>query len=181
MRDLTETTLSSSQVYAGHVFRVETDLVRLPDGSSAPREVVRHPGGVGVLAVDDRGRVLLVRQFRYAAGRVVLEIPAGKLEAGESPDLCGRRELIEETGFRCGAFSSMGEILPTPGYCTERIHLFLAQELTAGEASPDEGEYVEPVWVSFADAERMVASGEISDGKTVAALYRYRLMSGAGG
>lgn len=175
MGDFIERRIASETLFTGRVFSVEVDSIMLPDGSAAEREVVRHPGGVGVLAEDGFGRVLLVRQYRYAAGRVVLEIPAGKLEENESPADCGRRELAEETGYRCGTFISLGVALPTPGYCSETIHLFLAGELTAGEASPDDGEFVEPVWVTFEEAERMAASGRISDGKTLAALYRYRL------
>ncbi len=175
MQDLTERRTGSQTLFTGHVFSVELDSIILPDGSPGEREIVRHPGGVGVLAEDGAGRVLLVRQYRYAAGTVVLEIPAGKLEKGESPAACGRRELTEETGCRCESFISLGVTLPTPGYCSEIIHLFLASGLTEGEPSLDDGEFVEPVWLPLEEAERMAATGEISDGKTLAALYRYRL------
>jgi ADP-ribose pyrophosphatase len=166
-----ETQLSSERVYEGRVFSVRRDGVRLRDGSQAPREVVEHGGGVGVVAVDGAGNVVLVSQFRYAAGRQLLEIPAGKLEPGEDPAACGRRELREETGRTCSDYRPLGRVFPTPAYDTEVIHLYLAQGLTeAGAQDLDAGEFVEPVILPFAEAVRKILNGEIQDAKTVAGL-----------
>ena len=170
--DFTERRLSGETIFSGHVFSVELDRVTLPDGREAPREVVRHPGGVGVLAIDGDGIVILVRQYRYASGKTLLEIPAGKLEPGEDPQSAGLRELAEETGYRASRVSSLGKIIPTGAYNSELIYLYRAEGLTPGETNPDDGEFVEVVRMPLAEAVKMALSGEIEDAKTVVALLK---------
>lgn len=167
-----EERITGKTLFSGRVFDVEVDEVLMENGSRSFREVVRHPGGVGVLAIDADDRAVLVRQYRYAAGREMLEIPAGKLEPGEDPRDAGLRELAEETGYRARKVTDLGYIIPTGGYCSERIYLFLAEDLEPGAASPDEGEYVEPVYMPLGELLTAAAGGEVSDGKTIAALFR---------
>ena len=131
--ELIETTLSSEKIFDGRILHIRRDTVRLPDGSDATREVVDHPGGVCVLALDDENRALLVSQFRYPYKEVVREVPAGKLEYGEDPREAAIRELAEETGATAGEFRSLGELYPSPGYCGEIIRMYLARDLTFGE------------------------------------------------
>lgn len=172
---LEEKFLSGETIFSGRVFTVRRDVVRCPDGSQAEREVIRHPGGVAVLALDEQDNVVMVRQYRYALGRVMLEIPAGKLEPGEDPAEAARRELSEETGYEYGALMSLGTFVPTCGYDTEVIYLFLARRLVSGAAHPDEGEFVSTEKIPLAELEEMALSGELTDSKALIALYRLRL------
>lgn len=164
--DLTEKTLEHSVLFTGHILRLELDRVRLPDGSSAPREVARHPGGVTVLPLHDDGTVTVVRQFRYPYGEVVTELPAGKLEPGEDPDEAVRRELSEEAGLTAGQLRKMGVLYPSPGYCDERLHLYFARDLRQGERHPDEDEFLEAGRVPLAELVEEVMAGKIPDAKT---------------
>ena len=127
--DYTETTLEREELYRGRIIEVHRDRVRLSDGSTSVREVVEHNGGVGVLPIDAEGRVCCVRQYRYAFGEHVLEMPAGKLEAGEDPLECAKRELGEETGYTAGRYVDLGRAYPSPGYCHEILYLYLALDL----------------------------------------------------
>ena len=154
------------------------DTVELPDGAQSTREVVDHPGGVCVLALDDEGRVLLVRQFRYPYEKVLTEIPAGKLEYGEDPEKAALRELREETGAVPGKFRSLGELYPSPGYCGEIIRLYLAQELTFGETALDEDEFLDVERMPFGELTELVLQGEIRDAKTIAAVLKTKLLLG---
>ena len=169
---LTETTVERELIFSGRVFSVSKDKILLPDGRGAFREWVGHTGGVGVLAVMDDGTVPLVRQYRYGAGKITLEIPAGKLESGELPESCGRRELAEECGLTAVKFEPLGAILPAPAYCSEVTYLFLAQGLAKTEGRLDEDEFLEIEYMPFEKAAEMAARGEIDDAKTVAALMR---------
>lgn len=175
---LKETTNSSETKYRGIIVNVELDQVTLSDGTPARREVVRHPGGVTVLPLDEQDCVLMVRQWRYPMGCEVLELPAGKLEPGEDPAAAGLRELAEETGYTCARYESLGTIYATPGYCSERLHLFLARELTPGTAHPDEGELLRLERYPLAQAVEMALRDEIHDGKTVAALLKAWILLG---
>ncbi|MCL2030207.1 MAG: NUDIX hydrolase [Oscillospiraceae bacterium] len=169
---MTETKLSGRRVFSGRVFDVEVDQIEMDGGRRAEREVVRHPGGVGVLAVDEAGRAVMVRQYRYGAGREMLEIPAGRLEPGEDPRQAALRELREETGARAGVCVSLGEIIPTGAYCSERIYLYLARDLTWGGTDPDDGEIVE---IERVPPDRLwadIRAGRIDDAKTIAAVCR---------
>ena len=135
---LTEKTVSGTEIYAGRILHVQVDRVQLPDGHESTREVVRHPGGVGVLALTDAGEVLLVQQYRYPYGEVLTEIPAGKREPDEEPLETGTRELEEETGAVPDIFLPLGRILPAPGCYGEALYLFLARGLHMEEQAPPE-------------------------------------------
>lgn len=166
-----ETITREERVYDGRVVHLVVLDVKLPDGKSAKRELVRHPGAVALVPLigDD---VLMVRQFRIAAGRVMLEIPAGTLNPGEDPAVCAERELQEETGYRPALLEALGGIFVAPGYTTEFIHLFLATGLEESKLDMDDDEFIELVRMPLADALAMVESGEIIDGKTTTALLK---------
>ncbi|MNJ50363.1 ADP-ribose pyrophosphatase [compost metagenome] len=144
--------------------------MQLPDGTQGKREIVKHPGAVAVLAIH-KGRLLLVDQYRQAMGRCELEIPAGKLEQGEDPLEAARRELEEETGYRCGQLTLLHSFYTSPGFADEIIHLYWAEDLAAGEASPDEDEFLEVIGATFEETQQYIAEGRISDAKTILAAY----------
>ena len=170
MKDLTEHRVSGEQVFDGELLKVHRDVVRLPDGGRGVREFIRHPGAVAILPLFDDGRVLLERQFRYPFGREFLEIPAGKIDPGESPLETGRRELLEETGYVAGEWTRLGVIHTAIAYTDEGIELFLARDLTLKEQRLEAGEFLETMLVDFQEALRMIRDGRITDAKTVAAL-----------
>ncbi|AJY69580.1 DNA mismatch repair protein MutT [Geobacter sulfurreducens] len=159
-------------LFNGLVVNVEQMDVRIGAKGWHTFQVVRHPGGVGVLPLHEDGTVTLIRQLRPAVDDVLLEIPAGRLDPGEEPSACGRRELTEETGLTAERLESLGTILTSPGVFDERIHLFLAVGLTQGEATPEQYEEIETVRLPLADALALAAEGGIRDGKTIAALLR---------
>lgn len=155
-------------VFQGALLELLVEQIRLPDGSTSRREIVRHPGAVGIVAVEGE-RFLLVRQNRHAVGQDLLEIPAGKLDPGESPEECAVRELIEETGYRPGTLRHLTTFLPTPGYSNEQIHIYLttdAQHHTEALES-DEGEPISTEWLPLSEAEEAVRDGRIVDSKTI--------------
>ncbi|NLN46468.1 MAG: NUDIX hydrolase [Clostridiaceae bacterium] len=162
-----EKTLHSDIRFTGRVFQVEEMLVRLSDGTSANREIVRHSGGAAVVAIDTAGQVVLVRQYRKAAEQIMLEIPAGKLEPEEDPAACALRELREETGYRSGPLQPLMTLYPTPGYCSEQLHLFYTDQIESGVSAPDEGELLEPVLLPLTDCLEAIRDGRIRDAKTV--------------
>ena len=170
--ELNEKTLTSRLVYDGGLLKVYYDTVELINGRTSWREVIRHPGAVVMVPVDDEGNVYLERQFRYPYDRVIIEVPAGKLEWGEDPDDACRRELKEEIGAEAARWDRVGEMLPTPGYCDELQHVYLARGLTFGDRHLDEDEFLEIFKVPFDEALDMAADGRIQDCKTIAALYR---------
>ena len=167
-----EKTLSSEILLKGKVVTVKKDDVELSDGSKSFREVVVHPGGVVIVALTDENKVLLVKQYRYPIGCVNLELPAGKLEIGENPDLAAPRELEEETGYRAKNWKSLGYINTTPGICTEKLYLYLATDLEFVGEHPDEGEIIKSNEYSLGEVYSMIKSGEINDSKTICALFR---------
>ena len=169
-RDLTERLVSGEEVYAGGFFRVQRDVVRLPDGKTSVREYIHHPGAVGVVALLDDGRVVLERQFRYPHGRDFIEIPAGKLEPGEPHLETGKRELLEETGYVAREWTRLGVIHNAIAYSDEGIELWLARGLEKREARLDEGEFLEVLVLPFGDALAMSRDGRISDVKTIIGL-----------
>ena len=177
-KDFTETTAEADYLYQGRIINVRNDLIKLPNGKNAQREYVEHRGGVAVLAVDEKGMVPLVRQFRYPLGGHLWEIPAGKLEAGERPDEAIRRELKEEAGLVAGKMESLGSFYPTCGYSNEIIRLYLATDLTYVGAKPDEDEFLELKYVPLDALYQKCLSGEIRDGKTLVAVMKY--MAGKG-
>ena len=169
--DLTERTVSSEPVYDGVLLHVRRDEVRLPDGETSVREWIEHPGASAVVPVDGEGRVVLVRQFRYPPRREFLEVPAGKFDwDGEPPLGVAQRELREETGLTAAAWTALGRTFPAIGYSSEVIHLFLAEDLTDGEAGSDDDEFLEVVRLPFDEAVRRAEDGEILDAKTAVAL-----------
>jgi ADP-ribose pyrophosphatase len=176
-----EITLHSTPIYSGRVVKLELLDVRLPDGKEARREIIRHPGAVAIVAIDPAGKVLMVRQFRAAAGKILSEIPAGTLNPNESPLDCALRELQEETGFRAEKLDPIGGIYTAPGYTTEFIHLFYATGLSESRLQGDADEFIEVDHISMTEALAMIDSGEISDGKSVAGLLRVaRILGGSG-
>lgn len=164
--DFSEKTRSSETVFEGRVFTAKRDTALLPNGRLASREVVVHNGGVCIAAVDDERNIYLVDQFRYPFMKTLTELPAGKLEKGEDPDLAAARELKEETGFTAKSLVRVAESYPSPGYCSEILYLYLATGLTAGEQKLDEDEFLSCYKLPLSEAVRRVMSGEISDGKT---------------
>lgn len=173
--ELLEQTVAQKVVYQGKILTVREDTARLPNGKLTGREVVLHPGGVAVLALDGDGMVTLVRQYRYPIGEVLLELPAGKLDPGEAHELAARRELQEETGLTCAKLTYLGYILASPGFCDEALHMYLAQELSQGETNPDEDEFLHVVKLPFDQLVQQVMSGAITDAKTVATTLKVKV------
>jgi len=169
-----EKLIKSNAVFKGKIITVFDDEVEGITGKPERREVVRHKGGVAAVALTDKNEVILVRQYRYATGEEMLEIPAGKLDAGENPEACGRRELIEEAGITADRFELLTVLRPTVGYCDEKLYIYLAAGLTFGECKPDEGEDLETLRLPLDGAVEMIKRGEITDGKTIAGLFLAR-------
>lgn len=178
--NLEEKTLDNSCVYDGKILKLILKDVLLPNGKTAKREVVAHSGGVGVIALTEDDEILLVKQFRSPYEKIVTEIPAGKKEQGEDPLECGKRELLEETGFCAEKFIPLGEVLPSPGYCGEIIYLFLALGLKSQQQSLDEDEFLTFEKIPLNKALSMVMSGEISDSKTQVAILKTALLKADG-
>lgn len=170
--DLTEKTLSQKYIFEGRILKMRLDEALLPDGSTAGREVVEHPGGVCVAALTDDDCLLFVRQFRYPYGEIIPEIPAGKRDPGEDPLTTGKRELKEETGYTAKNYRSLGRVYPSPGYFNEVIYMYLATDLVAGETDPDEDEFLEVEKIPLETAVQMVMKDEITDAKTQAAVMK---------
>ena len=178
--ELTEKMVSSQTLYEGKIIKVTLDQARLPDGSLASREVVYHPGGVAVLALDEDKTVYLVRQYRYPIQRLLLELPAGKLDHGTEEDaiLGARRELSEETGLEAAEWTYLGCTLASPGFCDEVLHMYLAQGLTRKKQHLDEDEFLDVVTMPFDELVRQVMDGTITDGKTVSATLKTKVLLG---
>ncbi|MDC8785141.1 NUDIX domain-containing protein [Roseateles koreensis] len=177
---LREHPVQSAQVFDGNFLKVQRDVVRLPDGKTATREFIRHPGAVMIIPLMDDGRLLLERQFRYPMGRVMLEFPAGKLESGEAPLLCAQRELLEETGYRAREWAYAGVLHNAIAYSDEGIEIFFARGLEAGEQNLDDGEFLELVTHSAAELDRCAADGTLTDAKTlIGLLWLQRWQQGA--
>ena len=167
-----EKTVSRETVFQGKIVTLHLDRVQMPNGTMAERELVAHPGGVGVVALTPDDKVIMVRQFRKPLEKVIWEIPAGKLDPGEEPETCGRRELEEETGYRAKSFVSLGYMYPSPGFTDEVTHIYLARELYRGESHPDPDEYLDVVAVPFSEILEKVMQNEINDAKTVAGILK---------
>jgi ADP-ribose pyrophosphatase len=177
---LTERRLSGATVFQGSFLRVERDVVALPDGRTATREFIRHPGAVCVLPMLDDGRLVMIRQHRHPVGRVLLEIPAGKLDAGEAVQRCGQRELLEESGYSAREWARAGITHNACAYSDEAIEIWFARGLTAGAQRLDEGEFVQVCPMTEADVDAAAARGELTDAKTlVALLWLQRWRAGA--
>ncbi|MBW4436932.1 MAG: NUDIX hydrolase [Pleurocapsa minor GSE-CHR-MK-17-07R] len=167
-----EISLQETTVYSGRVVTLILADIQLANGSTSKREVVRHPGGVGIVALDEKDHVLLVRQYRFAAGRMLLEIPAGTLEPGEDPFVCAERELQEETGYKPGRLLGLGGIYLAPGYTSEFLHLFLARELQESSLPMDDDEAIHLERVPVSEALAMIERGDIIDSKSIVGLMR---------
>lgn len=177
---LIETCIEASQVYSGHFLDVRRDVVRLPDGAQSAREYIKHPGAVMIVPLLDDGRVLLERQYRYPMQRVMLEFPAGKLDDGELPMSCARRELLEETGHSAREWAYAGILHNAIAYSDEGIHICFARGLTAGRQQLDEGEFLELTSRSVAELDALALSGELTDAKTLIGLqWLQRWQAGA--
>lgn len=170
--DYTEKKLRRVNSYSGIIVDLTVDQVELYDGAMSMREVVWHPGGVCVLPLFDNGQVQCVRQYRYPFGEHLLEIPAGKLEKGEEPEICARRELSEETGLEAGTLTFLGEMYGSPGYCHEIIYMYLARNLKEGKAHLDQNEFLDTERYELDELVKQVMSGEIKDAKTALALLK---------
>jgi ADP-ribose pyrophosphatase len=171
-------TVSSKTVYQGNVFWVTRDEVQEPGGVKATRDVIRHNGSVVVLAVDAESNpkdpgILLIRQYRHAAGKLLLELPAGRMEPGETALAAGKRELIEETGYRAKRWSRHANYYASPGFLTETMTILLAEGLTQGEAAPEEDEKIELHMTPLSEVVRMIRAGKIEDGKTLIGVLLY--------
>lgn len=178
---LTEKKLSGETIYSGRIVSLEKDMVELENGRTAEREVVRHPGGVCVAALDEEGNTYLVRQLRYPYQEVLPELPAGKLDKGnEDPLEAGKRELREETGLIARNYYDLGKLYPSPGYCDEIIHLYAATGLTKASQELDDDEFLEVDQIKLDKAVEMVLEGAIRDAKTQAALLKLKLFIDAG-
>ncbi len=176
--DYTEKTIATREIYNGRIIHITEDTVVLPDGKKAGRELVLHSGGVGVLALDEDKNVLMVEQYRKPYDEMVLEIPAGKLEPEEDPQLAGLRELREETGYKANKITYLGKCYPTPGYCSEVINLYFAEELEYVGQNLDEGEFLSVEKISLNRLLDMIMENEIYDAKTiVAALKTERILN----
>ena len=162
-----EKTLASNVVYDGRIIKVLRDDILLENGDKSIREIIEHPGAVGIVPIDENGDVILVRQYRYAVSEELLEVPAGKMEYGEDPLDCAVRELSEETGYEAGKMVHLGSFFPSVGVSREKLHMYLATELKKGEAHPDVDEFVDVVTMPFDEAVSKAVSGQFNDGKSI--------------
>ena len=167
-----EKTLSSQRIYDGRAVKLRVDTVQKPDGKTTTREIVEHSDCVAVVVIDSKDRVLLVRQYRKAVGKTLLEIPAGGIDPGEQPINCVRRELQEEIGYLPNKVDKLGGFYSAPGYCTEYLHLYLASYLIPSRLEAEDTEEIEVVRVSLSRIPDLIASGEICDAKSIAGLLR---------
>ncbi|RYL94832.1 NUDIX hydrolase [Sporolactobacillus sp. THM7-4] len=175
MDHLTERKTGSKEIFKGKVVHLVVDQVDLPNGHQSTREVVRHPGAVAIIALNKEGKLLLVRQYRYALGKIIYEIPAGKLEPGENPDDSALRELEEETGFRCEKIDQIASFYSSPGFSNEQLTIYFTDTLTNGSQHLDDDEFLEVSAVDLEEAVQMVQDHRINDAKTVYAVQYLQL------
>lgn len=175
---LSEKTLKENVVFSGRIITVNSDEIALPDGKTSKREVVYHHGGVCVAPLTSEDELMFVRQFRYPYREVVLELPAGKLELNEDPYEAGLRELGEEAGVTTDKMISLGRFYPTPGYCSEVIYIYFAENLTVTGQHLDDGEFLTVEKIPLKKALEMVMNGEIVDGKTQTAILKIAMLKG---
>ena len=177
---LFEKTLSSQSVFDGKILHITLDEVELENGKKSKREVVNHPGGVTVAALDEENNLYFVKQFRYPYKEVVLELPAGKLEKGSTPLENGKRELLEETGATGYSYMSLGQVYPSPGYTSEIIHLYVCRIKTEGESRPDDGEFLNVEKIPLDKAVEMVLNNQLPDAKTQIAVLKTAMLLKSG-
>lgn len=178
MDNITEKIIGSKRLYEGAIINLELMDVTLPNGKAAKREIVRHPGGVGIAALDDENNIYLVRQYRAPYDKIIFEIPAGKLDKGEEPLNAAKRELSEETGLTAKEIKYVGDFYPSVGFCDEVLRMFIATGLSEGEVHPDADEFVNTVKMPFDEAVELVLNGTIKDGKTIATILKTKLILG---
>lgn len=172
--EFTEKTLDSKLVFDGKVVKLYKDSIELPTGQKSFREIVKHSGGVVILAYKEN-KILLVKQFRYPMKEVLYELPAGKLEYGEDPFEAAKRELEEETGYCAGKWTDLGFVYTSPGYSDEKLYLYKAEDLNYTHRHPDEGEILEPLEIEEKEVIAMIGNGKINDAKTLCALLRAKI------
>ncbi|HJZ55158.1 MAG TPA: NUDIX hydrolase [Gemmataceae bacterium] len=163
-------------VYTGRRIRVAVDVFTAPDGTTVRRDLIQHPGAVVILPVLDAEHVVLLRNHRFVVGETLWEVPAGTLESGEPIEECAKRELIEETGYHAAKWRSLGFLYASPGVLDEKLHLFIAEDLTPGPAEPEVEEQLEPVTLRLDEAIGMCLAGEIKDAKTITLLLLWERM-----
>ncbi len=173
---LEEKTIKSEKVFEGKIIDLRVETIEFPDGTTAYRELVDHPGGVGVIALTDEGKILMVRQYRKPIEKPILEIPAGKLDKNEDPKVCGIRELQEETGYRAKEMISLGYMYPSPGFANEITYMFFAKGLEKGIDNPDDDEFLDVEEFSVEEIRRMILNNDINDAKTVIAFLKCEAM-----
>lgn len=164
-----EKTIEKSNIYTGKVVKLDVETVDLPNGKQSKREIVRHPGGVAILAYKDDNTILMVEQFRKPLDKTLLELPAGKLEPGEDTEVCAKRELEEETGYKAEEFSYLGKIVTSPGFCDEYIYLYEAKKLYKGIIGGDDDEFINVYEYNVDTVKDMIKQGKIFDAKTICA------------
>ncbi len=169
---LKEKTITSETKFEGKIFKVRIENVELENGQAAYREFVDHPGGVGIVAITAEGKMLMVKQFRKAIEDETIEIPAGKLERGEDPLECGKRELEEETGYKAKEFVPLGFLYPSPGFTDEKTYIYLAKNLYKGKVNPDEDEFLDILEVPIDEIQTKIMNNEINDAKTVIGFFK---------
>ncbi|NLO89673.1 MAG: NUDIX hydrolase [Clostridia bacterium] len=174
-----EKRIDTRTIYNGRIVNLRVDTVMLPNGRNTQREIVEHPGAVAIVPVLSNGNIVLVKQYRAAVGKVLLELPAGTLEKGEDPHECALRELEEETGLSAGKMKQLVTFYPSPGFCSETIHVFVASELTKTQSSPDPDEFLRVVKLEISEILDRINTGEIEDGKTLVGILCY-LQRGGG-
>jgi ADP-ribose diphosphatase len=168
--------IKSDTLFRGKVFDLKVDEIEYDSGNKGVRETAVHPGGAVVVAVKDDGKIILVKQYRHPFQKFLLEFPAGKLEKGEDPQICAVRELEEETGYSAGKITKLGAILTTPGFCTEVLHIYKAEDLIPGQHRREEGEYgMKILEFSKDEIEEKIKNGEISDAKTICGIHMMKL------
>ena len=167
-----EKTVSAKTVFQGKIIDVRVDMVSLPNGEIAQRDIVKHPGGVGIVAITDDDKIIMVKQFRKPIEKAIYEIPAGKLDKNEEPLKCGRRELMEETGAVADNFFYLGYMYPSPGFDDEVTHMYLATGLHFGENNLDEDEFLDVEYFTKEEVLDMIMNNEINDAKTVIGFFK---------
>ncbi|MGV3489347.1 MAG: NUDIX domain-containing protein [Tuberibacillus sp.] len=170
MTDLTEKTIKSDSIFKGKIIELRVDEVELPNGKTATREVIKHPGAVAVIAVTKEGKLVLVKQYRKPLERLLFEIPAGKLDPGEEPEACALRELKEETGYSCESIEHVVSFSTSPGFADEVLHVYYTDSLISGDRKLDEDEFLDNYEVTLEEALKLVKTEAIYDAKTVYAV-----------